>query len=564
MGVTGASILIVPMILTLQFLGSSNRPEIGYGLAVMGSLPPQSFTTLLFSNVFGTLDNGVNYWGPGPMTVPNGSWTDRSINYVFAGTLPALLLLWHGFAGRRALARGTRFFIILAFVAGIYALGRYTPIFELVFDYVPGVSLYRRPADATFIINFAYAMLAGFLLDRYCREGLPRVGRTQVTSWLFGGGAVILAATALIVSLRFCVKAQHVAYGLREIAFAAAVAAGGLLLMLRASTPRARLLAAAAIAIITSGELVLRHAASSIDAEPASYYSAYVAPSPSERAGLAALEKAIAERQEEGARPRVEILGLPHGWQNASMIEGIEDTLGYNALRIADYEQLTGAGENAVDLHLRQFPGTFRGWRSRLANLLGLEFLVLDRPIEKLPNDYPRPDEVTEIFGGPGIYVYHLGNAAPRAYVASKLVGVDESSVIESGEIPEFDRPYEALIDERSLKDLHGSYGLDGAAEPERGEAMVRIVSYKRNCVIIEADSDKPGVLVLHDLYYPGWEATIDNQPVPILKANLLFRGVELPRGRHIIAFRFAPLSPRNLVEAARDIFQNGGEVAGP
>ncbi len=48
------------------------------------------------------------------------------------------------------------------------------------------------------------------------------------------------------------------------------------------------------------------------------------------------------------------------------MIDGIEDTLGYNALRIADYEQLTGAGENAVDLHLRQFPGTFRGWRSQL------------------------------------------------------------------------------------------------------------------------------------------------------------------------------------------------------
>ncbi len=58
---------------------------------------------------------------------------------------------------------------------------------------------------------------------------------------------------------------------------------------------------------------------------------------------------------------------------------------------------------------------------------------------------------MTEIFGGPGIYVYHLGNAAPRVYVASKLVGVDESSVIESGEI-QFDRSYEALIDERSLR----------------------------------------------------------------------------------------------------------------
>ncbi len=81
--------------------------------------------------------------------------------------------------------------------------------------------------------------------------------------------------------------------------------------------------------------------------------------------------------------------------------------------------------------------------------------------------------------------------------------------------------------------------------------------------MIIEADSDQP-IFVLHDLYYPGWEATIDNQPTPILKTNLLFRGVELPRGRHIVAFRFAPLSPSHLLEALRDAFSNGSEVTGP
>src|SRR5262249_13319372 len=94
MALTGAGVIIVPVLLTLQFLSGSNRPEIGFGLAVMGSLPPQSFATLLFPNVFGTLDSGVDYWGPGPMTVANGSWTDRSIDYVFACTVPALLLLW--------------------------------------------------------------------------------------------------------------------------------------------------------------------------------------------------------------------------------------------------------------------------------------------------------------------------------------------------------------------------------------------------------------------------------------------------------------------------------------
>jgi hypothetical protein len=564
MTVTGIVIVAVPVILTLQFLKGSNRPEIGYGLAVMGSLPPQSFATLLFPNVFGTLDNSVNYWGPGPLTVPDGSWTDRSINYVFAGTLPALLLLWHGFAGRRALGRGLRFFAIVGALALVYALGRFTPVFEPLFDLVPGVDLYRRPADATFVLNFAFAMLAAALLDRFCREGLPRLRVPGALSPLLIVLAILSVVGALAISLDLSVKAGRTAYASREILAGFAIAAAGVLVMVRAATPRARLLAATAIAAITSGELVLRHAASAIDAEPAAYYSAYGAMSPWERAGLAALKKAIAERKQEGARPRVEILGLAHGWQNVSMIEKIEDTLGYNALRIADYEQLTGSGENAVDLHLRQFPETFRGWRSRLANLLGLEFLVLDRPIENLPSDYPRPDDVTQIYGGPGIYVYHLGNAAPRAYVANKLISVDESDVIESGEIPDFDRSYEALVDERSLKDLHGKYGLDHGAEPAHGEALVRIVSYKRNYVIIEADTDKPGVLVLHDLFYPGWEATIDDDPARILRVNLLFRGVELPRGRHIVTFRFNPLSPAHLLEAARDAFSNGGEETEP
>ncbi len=94
---------------------------------------------------------------------------------------------------------------------------------------------------------------------------------------------------------------------------------------------------------------------------------------------------------------------------------------------------------------------------------------------------------------------------------------------------------------------------------------MARIVSYKRDCVIIEADSDKPGILVLHDLYYPGWEATMDNQPVPIRMTDLLFRRVELPRGRHIVTFRFNPLSPAHLYRGRpRRIPRMGARITEP
>src|SRR6185436_4890058 len=107
----------------------------------------------------------------------------------------------------------------------------------------------------------------------------------------------------------------------------------------------------------------------------------------------------LTNRHAQGERPRVEILGLGGAWQNASMVFGLEDTLGYNPLRIADYERAVGPGENAADPNLRNFPRTFKGYRCRLASLLGLEYLVLDRPMEKMPRRFPRVENVNLLYG---------------------------------------------------------------------------------------------------------------------------------------------------------------------
>ena len=77
--------------------------------------------------------------------------------------------------------------------------------------------------------------------------------------------------------------------------------------------------------------------------------------------------------------------------------------------------------------------------------------------------------------------------------------------------------------------------------------------------VVLSVATDRPGLLVLHDLYYPGWEATVDGKATPVLRANLLFRGVEVPAGEHRVEFTFRPLSARNLLTAAADLV--GGEA---
>ena len=52
--------------------------------------------------------------------------------------------------------REVRFFSGAAGLALLYALGWYTPVFKIIYELVPGVQLFRRPADATFLAGGWY------------------------------------------------------------------------------------------------------------------------------------------------------------------------------------------------------------------------------------------------------------------------------------------------------------------------------------------------------------------------------------------------------------------------
>ena len=561
MGLAVAAMLCVPALLTMQFLMDSNRPAIAYGVAAMNSLPPSSLVTLLAPNIFGTLNLTYDYWGPMWDTIPEGTYTDRAINYLFAGTLPAVVLLWQGLGRGGLFAREIRYVVLLGLAAAVYALGRYTPAFELLFDKVPGISLYRRPADATFFINIALAIASGYCLHRYIAGpgDAPARPRPAWRRAVALGLPAMLAAGLLASGIAFSLRSGHAQAALLQAAAFAAIAAIGLSLLAGQSTRRTRAVAAALVVAATGGELVWRNAASSLNMEPAGRYAVYDELAPQDFAGLQTLKRELDARHARGERPRVEILGLGGAWQNASMVLGIEDTVGYNALRIAEYERAVGSGENAVELSLRQFPGTFRGYRCSLAALLGLEYLVLDRPAEKLPRHFPRLRNATLLHASETMWIYRLPPAGPRAYVATRLKPVDTEAVLDAEELPEFDRTEEALIDESELAGLSRPYPvLEPEADARPSVSRVTVLSYRRNAVSLSVKTDRPGVLVLHDLHYPGWEATVDGESRPVLRANLLFRGVEVPAGEHRVTFTFRPLSARNLLTAAADLVGGG------
>jgi hypothetical protein len=57
--------------------------------------------------------------------------------------------------------------------------------------------------------------------------------------------------------------------------------------------------------------------------------------------------------------------------------------------------------------------------------------------------------------------------------------------------------------------------------------------------VRLKVQVSRPALLLLSDTYMPGWRCQVDGQPVTILRANYLFRAIELLPGSHVVEFRY-------------------------
>src|SRR5262249_61920516 len=100
-----------------------------------------------------------------------------------------------------AWAREIRFFTIAAAFMLLYALGAYTPAFRLMYHLLPGVALYRRPADATFGLVALIAVIAGYLVHRWLTGTVPPATRRQRAFEIASPIVLIAGALALAASV---------------------------------------------------------------------------------------------------------------------------------------------------------------------------------------------------------------------------------------------------------------------------------------------------------------------------------------------------------------------------
>jgi Bacterial membrane protein YfhO len=129
--------------------------------------------------------------------------------------------------------------------------------------------------------------------------------------------------------------------------------------------------------------------------------------------------------------------------------------------------------------------------------------------------------------------LYEVKDGVPRTYLVSRATyDQDPMSTLRRLSSEAFDPMREVVVDAPT----HGS------PKPSfQGDATIKL--YQNNKVQIDARLSHPGILVLADAFYPGWKVFVDGVEEKILRANYLFRGVELPAGNHRVEFVYDPLS---------------------
>jgi hypothetical protein len=397
------------------------------------------------------------------------------------------------------------------------------------------VTFYRRPADATFLIGALLAVLGGYLVHRWLSGTVKPATRKQWTIAVVLGGAILAAAWGAAVFI------GNVAVAVKPIVTGIVFAAAAIAVLAGARRLRRWPLAAAVLATaFTTADLAWNNAPNESTGLPPTVYDALRVDTKNETVAL--LKARLAAHAAPDRRDRVELVGIAYPWPNISLIHDFDEVFGHNPLRLKTFAAATGVGDTVATPEQRTFSPLFPSYRSAFADLFGLRVIATGVPVERIDSAL-KPGDLTFIARTADAYVYENPRALPRVFLVAQWRQADFAELIQEG-WPDVD-PRRTVLLEQPPK-ARGS-------ESAQPAGTARIVRYGNAEVTVETDAPADEILVLTDVWHPWWRADVDGAPAEVLKADVLFRAVEIPAGRHLVRFTFHPLAGA-LAEVARGL----------
>jgi hypothetical protein len=130
--------------------------------------------------------------------------------------------------------------------------------------------------------------------------------------------------------------------------------------------------------------------------------------------------------------------------------------------------------------------------------------------------------------------VYEDAAAYPRAWVVHQ-------TLIEPSDDAVFKHAYDNKTDFHKIGIVAAA--LPTALDANASNDAVRFRSYEAGSMALDVNASGTGLLVLSEMYYPGWQATVNGRDAEIRKADGAFRGILVPRGASLVELRYVPVT---------------------
>ena len=142
--------------------------------------------------------------------------------------------------------------------------------------------------------------------------------------------------------------------------------------------------------------------------------------------------------------------------------------------------------------------------------------------------------------------VWVNNRAQPRAYLVPAARAVNSAEEAwESVAGPSFNPRRTVVLEGVDSRESGNDGGRAGEGSRQAGNqntpGSARLTSDRPQRVAIAVEAATDSWLVLTDAWFPGWTATLDGTPTPVLRANYLVRAVAVTAGRHEVVFSYDP-----------------------